>query len=565
MKRVLKIVAIVLGVLIVIVIALPFFVDANLFRPRIESELTSALGRQVKVGNLSLSILKGGVTADDISIADDPAFNKAPFVKAKSLNVGVELIPLIFSKALHVTDLSLNGPEIALVRSENGDKWNFSSLGNNSAAAATGSQPATPAAKTTDQSSGTTAGGNSGLSVGKLKVNDGRVTLSRADSPEKPRVYDKVNIEVRNFSFASSFPFQATASLPSGGSLKLDGTAGPIDPSNAAHTPLQAKVSVKQMDLASSGFIDPASGISGIADFDGNVASDGREAKTTGTLKVVKLQVVQKNGSPAGKPVELKYAVSYDLAKQSGTITQGDVAMGKAVAHLSGTYDAHGKTTSVNMKLAGTGMPVDDLEAMLPALGVVLPPKSTLKGGTLATNLTTTGAVDKLVTTGTIKLENSALAGFNLGSRLSAISALSGKSAGSNDTSIQNFSSDVHVAPDGTRAENINLTLPAFGVLTGSGTVSPNNALNFKMNANLSGGAVSGVTQMAGLGSKGGGIPFTITGTTSDPKFLPDVKGMAGGMLQQALKGNGTPGATGAQNPLGGLSGMFKKKKKPPQ
>jgi AsmA protein len=335
-----------------------------------------------------------------------------------------------------------------------------------------------------------------------------------------------------------------------------------MDASNAAHTPLEAKVSVKQMDLASSGFIDPASGIAGMADFEGNVASDGREAKTTGTLKVVKLQVVQKNGSPAGKPVELKYAVSYDLAKQSGTITQGDVAMGKAVAHLSGTYDAHGKTTSVSMKLAGTGMPVDDLEAMLPALGVVLPPKSTLKGGTLATNLTIAGPVDKLVTTGTIKLENSALAGFNLGSRLSAISALSGKSAGSNDTSIQNFSSDVHVAPDGTRAENINLTLPAFGVLTGSGTVSPSNALNFKMNANLSGGAVSGVTQMAGLGSKGGSIPFTITGTTSDPKFIPDVKGMAGGMLQQALKGNGTPGA-GTQNPLGGLSGMFKKKKKP--
>ena len=565
MKRVLKIVAIILGVLIVIVIALPFFVDANLFRPRIESELTSALGRQVKVGNLSLSILKGGVTADDISIADDPAFNKAPFVKAKSLNVGVELIPLIFSKALHVTDLSLNGPEIALVRSENGDKWNFSSLGNNSAAAAPGNQPATPAAKTTDQPSGTTSGGNPNLSVAKLKVNDGRVTLSRADSSDKPRVYDKVNIEVQNFSFTSSFPFQVTANLPSGGSLKLDGTAGPIDPSNAAHTPLQAKVSVKQMDLASSGFIDPASGISGIADFDGNVASDGREAKTTGTLKVVKLQVVQKNGSPAGKPVELKYAVSYDLAKQSGTITQGDIAMGKAVAHLSGTYDAHGKTTSVNMKLAGTGMPVDDLEAMLPALGVVLPPKSTLKGGTLATNLTIAGPVDKLVTTGTIKLENSALAGFNLGSRLSAISALSGKSAGGNDTTIQNFSSDVHVAPDGTRAENINLTVPAFGVLTGSGTVSPNNALNFKMNANLSGGAVSGVTQMAGLGSKGGGIPFTITGTTSDPKFIPDVKGMAGGMLQQALKGNGTPGATGTQNPLSGISDMFKKKKKPPQ
>jgi AsmA protein len=211
------------------------------------------------------------------------------------------------------------------------------------------------------------------------------------------------------------------------------------------------------------------------------------------------------------------------------------------------------------MKLSGQGMPVDDLEAMLPALGVALPPNSTLKGGTLNTNLAIEGPVNKLVTSGTIRLENSALAGFNLGSRLQAISALSGKATGGNDTNIQNFSSDVHVAPDGTRAENINLTIPAFGVLTGTGTVSPSNALNFKMNANLSGGAVTGVTQMVGLGSKGGAIPFFIQGTTSDPKFVPDVKGMAGGMLQQALQG--TQNGQGQTNPLSGLTGLFKKKK----
>ena len=76
------------------------------------------------------------------------------------------------------------------------------------------------------------------------------------------------------------------------------------------------------------------------------------------------------------------------------------------------------------MKLTGQGLPVDDLEAMLPAVGVILPSGSQLKGGTLAVNFTTTGPVDKLVTTGTVRLENSALAGFNLGSKLSAISAL---------------------------------------------------------------------------------------------------------------------------------------------
>ena len=44
MKRFLKIVAIIIAVLIVVVIALPFVIDANVFRPRLESELTDALG-----------------------------------------------------------------------------------------------------------------------------------------------------------------------------------------------------------------------------------------------------------------------------------------------------------------------------------------------------------------------------------------------------------------------------------------------------------------------------------------------------------------------------------------
>jgi AsmA protein len=116
----------------------------------------------------------------------------------------------------------------------------------------------------------------------------------------------------------------------------------------------------------------------------------------------------------------------------------------------------------------------------------------------------------------------------------------------------------VHVAPDGTRAENINLVIPAFGTLTGAGTVSPNNALSFKMVAKLSGTAVTAVSQMAGMGSGGGSIPFMIEGTTSDPKFIPDVKGMAGGFLQNALQGN--KNNPNQKNPLSGITGLFKKK-----
>lgn len=570
MKRTLKIVGIVIVVLIILVIAIPFFIDANTFKPKLESELTSTLGRKVTLGNLSLSLWSGSVAADNIAIADDPQFSNTPFVQAKSLKVGVEMIPLIFSRTLNVTHLTLDQPQISLVKSANGEKWNFSSIGGSNPSApapATGTPAATekgaanksantakPSAEQTAPSTPTEntaptkspSSSNPNLSVGKLNVNNGRLTVSQADSKEQPRVYDKVDIQVTDFSFTSSFPFSMTADLPSGGTMKLTGHAGPVDANDAALTPLNAKISVQKMNLATSGFIDPAAGIGGIADLDGTITSDGHQAKADGTLTASNLKVVQK-GQPAGRPVDVKFAIVHDLVKQTGVIQECDISMGKAVAHLTGNYDAHGKVTSVNLKLNGQSMPVDDLEAMLPAVGVILPPKATLKGGDLNVTMDSTGPVDKLVTTGSVKLQNTQLANFNLGEKLSAISALGGKNTG-NDTTIQNFSSDVKASPAGTLANNINLTVPAIGVLTGAGTVSPSDQLAFKMKADVG----------------GMGIPFGITGTTSDPKFTPDVKGLATGLLGGMLSNNkGTGNQTQQQNPVNSVMGLFKKKPQP--
>jgi AsmA protein len=562
MKRILKIVGIALAILIVILIALPFFINVNSFRPKLEATASEALGRPVKVGNLSLSILSGSVTADNISIAEDPAFGSNPFVTAKSLKVGVEIMPLITSKELRVTDITLDQPQITLLKTADG-KWNFSSIGakaagNAPAPASSGSSaPASPA-----QSSGGSSS-TTNLSVAKLSVNDGKLIVGKANSTAKPHVYDQVNITVTNFSPTSQFPFRLTAKLPAGGNADISGKAGPINPTDAAKTPFEAKVKVNNMDIVASGFIDPASGIAGLANFDGTLTSDGSMAKAVGTFTGNKLQFSPK-GSPASKTVVIKHTVDVDLDKQSGNITQGDVEIGKAVAHLTGAFKTVGETQVLNMKLNGPNLPVEDLEAMLPALGIVLPSGSQLKGGTLTTDLSIVGPIDKLVITGPVKLSNTKLAGFDLGSKLGALSAFAGKPASNSDTTIQNFSTNARVAPEGTRADNLNLTVPAIGVITGAGTVSPAGALNFKMLANLQGGMAGGLAQMAGVNGGKGGIPFSIAGTTSKPEFVPDVKGMAGGLAGSALQNvlNGSkPGATKPGSAIDALGGLFGKKK----
>jgi AsmA protein len=334
-KRAVKIAGIAFAVVVVILIALPLLINVNSFRPKIESELTTAMGRQVTLGELSLSILRGRVGVNDVSIADDPALSKSPFITAKSLKVGVELLPLIFSKQLNVTGIVLDEPQITLLKSNSGT-WNFSSLGGASA-----KQSPEPAK----------SGASQALSIAKLEIKDGKLTVGKANSTAKPQVYDKLNVEMTNFSSTSQFPFKLTLNLPGGGSANVSGKAGPINPQDAAKTPFDATMKVKDMDIAASGFVDPGSGISGSVDFDGSVNSNGSQAKAAGTLSCEKLKLSPK-GSPAPKAVTVKYVVDTDLDRQAGTITQSDIAIGKAAARLTGGFQTQGQTQILNLKLS---------------------------------------------------------------------------------------------------------------------------------------------------------------------------------------------------------------------
>ena len=89
--------------------------------------------------------------------------------------------------------------------------------------------------------------------------------------------------------------------------------------------------------------------------------------------------------------------------------------------------------------------------------------------------------------------------------------------------------------------------------------MSPAGALNFKMLADLKGGVAGGLTQVASLGSGKGGIPFAIEGTTSNPHFIPDMAGVAGGIAKGAL---GDVKDVTKANPANAISGLLGKKLK---
>src|SRR5258708_36841706 len=94
------------------------------------------------------------------------------------------------------------------------------------------------------------------------------------------------------------------------------------------------------------------------------------------------------------------------------------------------------------------------------------------------------GPLDRLVTIGPVRGSDMRLRGFDLGSKMAVGAAFAGI-ARSADTAIQALSSTVRVAPEGIRADALELIVPAVGRLTGSGTVASQGALDFKMVAQL--------------------------------------------------------------------------------
>ncbi|HWZ96698.1 MAG TPA: AsmA family protein [Candidatus Dormibacteraeota bacterium] len=570
MGKTLRIALIAVVVIVVILLIAPFLIPVNKFRPTIEEKASEALGRKVEVGDLSLSLLTGSLTAKNLSIGDDPKFSPSPFLTAKSLSVGVEIMPLIFSKSLNVTGISIDEPEVTLLRNPAG-VWNYSSIGGSSKPVAANSSTSSSSSSPTD------------ISVKKLELKNGKIIVGNTNS-QKRSTYDHVNVTASDVSMNSKFPVTVSASLPGGGDFKLDGNAGPVDKSDSALTPLDAKIHVGSLNLASTGFLDPSLGLGGLVDLDSTIASQNGSAETKGTLKLSKALLVQ-GGSPAGVPAVIDYGTKYDLKKNSGVITPSTVKIGSAVAHVNGTYESKGEETVVDVKLNGESMPAKDLEGFLPAIGVNLPKGASLNAGTLSTNLNIKGPTNKLVTDGTIGLFAAKLEGFDLGSKMAPISALTGLKTGK-DLEIEKLTTNVHMAPTGLQAENFNAILPALGTLTGGGTLDAKNNLDFKMAATLTGGAIGAMGNASnGIGSvlgaatgagknsnckNGTTIPFMIQGTASDPKFVPDVGGVAAGMLKSqlgcsggTLLGAGQKGATTPANAVEALSGLFGKKKKP--
>jgi AsmA protein len=118
----LLLVLVIIGALVV-----PPLVNANRLRGKLVSSLSAALGRPVRLENVSLRLLpRPGFAFDNLEVAEDPNFGSEPVMRAANVVVGLRLLPL-WRGQMEVATISLNEASVNLARSADGH-WNFESV-----------------------------------------------------------------------------------------------------------------------------------------------------------------------------------------------------------------------------------------------------------------------------------------------------------------------------------------------------------------------------------------------------------------------------------------------------
>jgi len=265
-----------LVLLVVLLFAAPFFIDANQYKSLIVDQAEKATGRQIQVGELHASLFPWvGVRMDNVHIANPRGFSEpGDFLSVKSLDVQVALLPLLGGN-YQIKRFVLDTPKLQLVRSADGfSNWEDLSPSATTTQAAETSPKAVVVSKS-NASEKKNAGGNNAifaaLSAQSLSMTNGEVHYRDALSG-RDMLLNKLNIEVDDVQMVRPVSVRVSASL-GGDDFSLDGKVGPLgnmDEFNAAQLPLKGHFSVPSATLSKLAEMIPEL----VALGDGNISVD---------------------------------------------------------------------------------------------------------------------------------------------------------------------------------------------------------------------------------------------------------------------------------------------------
>ena len=568
---------IVLGVavfLLLLALALPYFLNVDRYRDTIASAIEQQTGRHVRLGRIRAKFLPGvGFVVEDLHIGSPPGFPAGDVVSAEAIRGNVAIGPLLHS-TVHLHSLELVHPKLTLVSDNNGkNNYTFTS--------------STPAQKSPAQNGGNAA--SSGMSLDQIDsilLSDAEVSIETIARGKVEPSADVKGIHVTMHNFAISpmnmHDWQGDSKL-SGVTLSLAGWSEPIAFRSGQLALAGGKLDAQFVaDLAKSSDIKGTLSVPDVTQRQVNFEMSASE------LDIDKLMAAVGGGSnsqstpparaaepPAG-PSELVARGHINVEK----IASKPYAVGPANVEMRVYTDRaelwpisigmYGGTLQISSRIDRASEPPRfTANVQMRNLDVakvldVSPSARGKMGGTGELDLQLLGALSStwkktLSGSGKFAVRNGHLPGVNLPAVAQSVGKLGGVGG---DTPFTVLAGDINIADQRVSSKQIHLD-SSSGTVDLRGSVTLDGALDYQGQAAVSPGAIAGsgaVGTIVGslIGSRVSKItvPIALGGTVESPKVRP-------GQGVPSFAGPASSGAPGQpappQNPVDAIRDLFKK------
>ncbi len=230
----------------VTLLALPYFINVDKYKPKIEELVAEKTGYPLSLGgDVNLSFFPwAGITFEDLSLGNPEGFNEKSFIKVKRFKTGLKLLPLL-SGNVEISTFIVEEPEIILEKSKDG-QWNWEGLTKKKGSPSDKKEVVQSAPKETTGESTATSLPIKSISVGEFSITDGKVLLVDNQMNTKRELSD-FTLLLSDISFEK--PIGITSSwLFDGKPFSINGTVGPVG-KNPGSDPLAFGFDIGALDL----------------------------------------------------------------------------------------------------------------------------------------------------------------------------------------------------------------------------------------------------------------------------------------------------------------------------
>lgn len=259
MKKLLVAVLVIVALIIIAAIVVPFFVPVDAFKAKLIAEVKQTTGRDLRIdGRVSFHLLPSiELSADQVSFSNAPGGIAKNMAQLKSLEVRLQLLPLL-SGTVAVDTFVLVNPVISLeVEKDGRPNWEFSGT----------AAPPAPAAHTPAASGGGAMTTLARLRLANLQIENGTVSYVDTRSGKRWEA-DAINLKIAMAGLDS--PMSASGSVAwNKQTVNLDLSVGrPAAFEGGQPTPIKLKIASTPINFtfAGSGVGAPALKLDGDAD-----------------------------------------------------------------------------------------------------------------------------------------------------------------------------------------------------------------------------------------------------------------------------------------------------------